>query len=745
MNLDIQKNNLHYYVDLIRNKHQNECGCAVNNIIHTMRLCRNSFICKEDFSNIDFGNVTIAGISFSIESEFESVFTNCHFSEFNFLGGHSGEVTSLTWSNDGRRIVSGGKDGKIIIWDAESFLVIHYIDAHESDVNALAFSSDIKYLLSASSDKTIKLWNVESGKCIKSIINRSSVKSIAFSPDQQLCLAGYQNSTAKLWDLKRGKCLKTMKGHGFQVSAVAFSHNGEYLLTGTNRETMLWKMSKRKCINVFEGYVDYIRAVLFTDAYDEFTIPISEISLFWKISTTEFGWLFDAPSPKTIAFSPDGRFFMIDSINKYYINGIPMKEIEFSDRLSRTSLAVSPNQKTSISGTYGQLELWDLDKKIAIKIIKGYGNKIKFFDISRDGRYCLTLSENNIVRMWDIKRCMFLKNVYSSISSIENAFISYDCNYAIVVEENEDANRLLVININQRKVIKSYEHYTFVKFLKDGRSFFAYDRLSHNEKLIICDYNNLVEIATNKEIATNEKIECDVDSVSCRIEASVISEDNNYMAAVMHVKSNIIGAIVDLNNNCCIRTFNGEKYRKRFNRTAWDRYTNITGGNTKEYDYTKYYDVAISNDNKTCITVSDDSDAMVWDVANGKHIATLSKHTEKITKVKFLDDGKYCLTGSLDFTARIWDVRKGKCKKVFKIPAEANAEIFWYFPLCVVAYDYHFKIYRLNIENSMFRDNISLINTFYNIDDIDLKNCSFKNGDLSQEAEKIICQFGGII
>lgn len=722
------------------------CVQALYNAIRVMRYTRHDRICGEDFSRLDFGNVTIAGISFSLENEPKTIFTNCRLSEFNLFGGHSGEVTSLTWSNDGRRIASGGKDGKIIIWDVESFLVIHYIDAHESDVNALAFSSDIKYLLSASSDKTIKLWNVESGKCIKSIINRSSVKSIAFSPDQQLCLAGYQNSTAKLWDLKRGKCLKTMKGHGFQVSAVAFSPNGEYLLTGTNRKTLLWKMSKRKCINVFEGYVDYIRAVLFTDAYNEFAIPISEISLFWKVSAMRFGWLFYGPYPATIAFSPDGRFFMIDSINKYYINGISMEEIEPSDRLSRTSLAVSPNQKTSISGTYGQLELWDLDKKIAIKIIKGYGNKIKFIDISRDGRYCLTLSENNIVRMWDVKRCMFLKNVYSSISSIEKAFISYDCNYVIVVEEDiNDDYRLLVININQRKVIKSYEHYTFVKFLKDERSFFAYDRLSHNEKLIICDYNNLVGIATNKEIATNEKIECDVDSVSCRIEASVISEDNNYMATVMHVKSNIIGAIVDLNNNCCIRTFNGDKYRKRFNRTAWDRYTNITGGNTKEYDYTEYYDVAISNDNKTCITVSDDSDAMVWDVANGKHIATLSKHTEKITKVKFLDDGKYCLTGSLDFTARIWDVRKGKCKKVFKIPAEANAEIFWYFPLCVVAYDYHFKIYRLNIENSMFRDNISLINTFYNIDDIDLKNCSFKNGDLSQEAAKIICQFGGII
>lgn len=754
MSLDIQKNELHYYVDLLRMKDTEQrdleksinCVQALYNVIRVMRYTRHDRICGEDFSWLDFRNITIAGISFSLENEPKTIFTNCLLSEFNFLGGHSGEIMSLTWSNDGRNIASGGKDGKIIIWDTESFLAIHYIDAHESDVNALAFSSDTNYLLSASSDKKIKLWNVESGKCIKSIINRSSIKSIAFSPNQQFCLAGYQNSMAKLWDLKRGKCLKTMKIHGHQVCAVAFSPNGEYLLTGTNRTTMLWKTSKRKCINVFEGYVDYIRAVLFTDAYDRFDISISEISLFWKISAMNFGWLFYSPYPHTIAFSPDGRFFMVDSINKYYINGISVKEIKPSDRHSFTSLAVSPDQKTLISGTYGQLELWNLDRKIAIKIIKGYGNKIKSIDFSKDGRYCLTLSENNIVKIWDVKKGFFLKDIYSSVSEIESVLISYDCNYAIVVEENiVDNYGLLVISINKCEVIKNYRHYTFVKFLEDGRSFLAYDRLAHDAGLIICDYVDLTEIAINKEIITNDKIGCDVSSLSFGFEASVISEDNNYMAMAMHVSSDFIGAIVDLNSNRFIRIFNGEKYRNRYKKTAWDQYTNIVSGNTKEYDYAEYYDAAISNDNKTFITVSNDSNAMVWDVETGKYIATLSKHKAKITKVKFLDDGKYCLTGALDFTARLWNVRKGKCKKVFKIPVEANAKIFWHFPLCVVAYDYHFKIYRLNIENSMFHDNISLINTFYNIDDINLKNCSFRNGDLSQEVAKIINQFGGII
>jgi WD40 repeat protein len=36
------------------------------------------------------------------------------------LEGHQGRVTSVAWSPDGRRLLSGGDDGSLRVWDAES-------------------------------------------------------------------------------------------------------------------------------------------------------------------------------------------------------------------------------------------------------------------------------------------------------------------------------------------------------------------------------------------------------------------------------------------------------------------------------------------------------------------------------------------------------------------------------------------------------------------------------------------------
>ena len=65
MNPDIQKNNLHYYVGLLRmddtkqrtSEQSDTCVTALHNIIRTMGFSRHDKICGEDFSGLDFGNI----------------------------------------------------------------------------------------------------------------------------------------------------------------------------------------------------------------------------------------------------------------------------------------------------------------------------------------------------------------------------------------------------------------------------------------------------------------------------------------------------------------------------------------------------------------------------------------------------------------------------------------------------------------------------------------------------------------
>jgi WD40 repeat protein len=81
------------------------------------------------------------------------------------LEGHSGSVSSVTFSHDSARLASASDDRTLKIWDAYS---------HISWVNSGAFSHDLARLASASDDRTVKIWDAYSGACLQTLEGQSS-------------------------------------------------------------------------------------------------------------------------------------------------------------------------------------------------------------------------------------------------------------------------------------------------------------------------------------------------------------------------------------------------------------------------------------------------------------------------------------------------------------------------------------------------------------------------------------------
>ena len=80
------------------------------------------------------------------------------------LRGHQAAVSSVAFSPDGRRIVSGSFDNTIKLWDAEKGgEALLTLRGHQETVLSVAFSPDGKRIVSGSEDNTIKLWDAEKG------------------------------------------------------------------------------------------------------------------------------------------------------------------------------------------------------------------------------------------------------------------------------------------------------------------------------------------------------------------------------------------------------------------------------------------------------------------------------------------------------------------------------------------------------------------------------------------------------
>jgi WD40 repeat protein len=74
-------------------------------------------------------------------------------------------VSSVAFSPDGTRIVSGSFDTTLRLWDAKSGEPIGApLKGHESRVMSVAFSPYGTRIVSGSFDTTLRLWDAKSGE-----------------------------------------------------------------------------------------------------------------------------------------------------------------------------------------------------------------------------------------------------------------------------------------------------------------------------------------------------------------------------------------------------------------------------------------------------------------------------------------------------------------------------------------------------------------------------------------------------
>src|SRR5262249_55600116 len=72
--------------------------------------------------------------------------------------GHKQEVTSLTFSPDGTRVLTSSHDRTARIWDAERGRELVRLDGHREPIRAATFSPDGARLVTVSDDDTARLW-----------------------------------------------------------------------------------------------------------------------------------------------------------------------------------------------------------------------------------------------------------------------------------------------------------------------------------------------------------------------------------------------------------------------------------------------------------------------------------------------------------------------------------------------------------------------------------------------------------
>lgn len=331
---------------------------------------------------------------------------------------------------------------------AKTTLVVQ--SGHKDGITAVSFSPDGKYIVSGSFDKTIKLWD-NKGNLIKTF-NRDpySISSLAFSPESTT-IAAASNDGIELWNIN-GTLISSFKAHNNYISSLLFSHDGKYLISSSWDKTVkIWDIKGRiRLKETLSGHTDIVNDIAITtnntyiaSGSDDKTIKIRDFqgNEIKTIADKGFGEIktlaFDDSGDTIAAGTDDGRLILlkadgrvIRSINAHSDIVGDLRFIDRSKKIISSSwdgtikfwdlkgnllknletghnyyehIAPNPGETLIASGSNDQLfKMWDLKNnqvtKIPDRIVTAFGTTI-----SADNRLVLALCQNVGVQAWDIR------------------------------------------------------------------------------------------------------------------------------------------------------------------------------------------------------------------------------------------------------------------------------------------------------------------------------------------------------
>jgi len=149
----------------------------------------------------------------------------------------SGSVSSVAFSPDGTKLVSGADDNRVRIWDVASGAVLQ-VKEHTKRVTSVAFAptNQIQMVASGSYDGTAILWNTATGDT-RTLMDTGLINAVAFTPDAKVLLTGDSTQTIKIWEVASGG-LRTTVTLASAVNTLASSPDGRSFLSGSSDGTI---------------------------------------------------------------------------------------------------------------------------------------------------------------------------------------------------------------------------------------------------------------------------------------------------------------------------------------------------------------------------------------------------------------------------------------------------------------------------------------------------------------------------
>ncbi|MFH0895610.1 MAG: caspase family protein [Bacteroidota bacterium] len=535
--------------------------------------------------------------------------------------GHSGKVSALAYSPDGKFLASAGQDFSIKIWDISTGKELKTLNGHKLYVQSLAFSPDGKMLASGSWDKTIRIWEMNNFTEVRTITaHKRAVQSLAFSPDGKILASGSVDSTLALWDVASGSFMKSLKGHEGAVTCVVFNKTGSHVASASSDKTVrIWDVNGGKTRQTLKGHTDWVQSVAFSPDGRQIVTSSADKSIrLWEAESGNQLKIINGHSANVVSvcFSPDGKKLASAGYDKTLriwdiAEGKELMALQ-EGNMNFEKVLFSPDGKRITSGQFGTITSWNSTSGKKEMAFTGHVKPVENLAYSPDGKFLVT-GVDSTVKVWELSYAKEISSFNAGVGRIAALTFSPDGKQLAVSGVSTKVQLFNTANYQREKILSGHTlSVTALAYSPDGKT------------LAMAGWDKTLRLA-NPAKGKSKALKGHAKALT----AVAFSSDGKMVATGSYDNTIILWS-------------------------AKGKVQKVLKGHTG-----LIYCIAFSPNNKYMATGSADSTVRIWDPATGNLVKTISASKEIIRGCAFSKDGNILATGGFDKTVKLWSIPSG--------------------------------------------------------------------------------------